>query len=67
MMNSWASNLGACPDGKLPSDGFLALGAKQLAQQTRVESGVYLFKSPILSAAALASRMVFSFASFGGV
>jgi len=67
MMNSWASNLGTCPDGKLASDGLVAHGAEQLAQQTRVERRVYPFKRPILSAAALASGMVFGFASFGAL
>jgi hypothetical protein len=67
MMNSWASNLGTRADGKLAPDGLVALGAEQLAQQTRVERRVYLIDRPVLSSAALAPRMVFGFACFGGV
>ena len=67
MMNSWASNLGTRADGKLAPDGLVALCAEQLAQQTRVECRVYLFKRPVVSAAALASGMVFGFASFGAL
>jgi len=67
MMNSWASNLGTRADGKLAPDGLVALGAEQLAQQTRVECRVYLFKRPVVSAATLVRAMVFGFVSLGGV